>query len=52
MVFFSKNRKTAEKKVRKLAKTKRFYRYKEPSLAKVQIKNRNNLKTWKILNKS
>lgn len=51
MVFFSKNKKTAIARLNKLSKRDKFYKDKEPILAKDQIKHGAGWKTWKIRKK-
>ena len=51
MVFFSKNKKTAKARVKKLAKRNKLYRDKTPMLAETQISHINKWKTWKLKKK-
>ena len=48
MTFFSKNKQTAIKRVRKLAKTDKRYKGKNPVLAEKQISHSSRWKTWKL----
>ena len=48
MVFFSRNRITALKRVAKLAQTDRSYKNKTVLLADKQIPHASGWKTWKI----
>ena len=49
MVFFSKNKKTANKRVRKLAKTEDYYKGKKAVLSEKQIEHTSGWKTWKLV---
>ena len=51
MVFFSKNKKTAISRLKRLAKTDKYYKGKIPVLAKKQISHSTKWKTWKIRRK-
>ena len=51
MVFFSKNRKSALSRLKKLAKQDKHYKNKTVVLASVQLPHINKWKTWKIKNK-
>jgi hypothetical protein len=48
MVFFSKNKKTAIARVKKLAKKESYYKGKTPVLAEKQIQHSSGWKTWKL----
>ena len=50
MVFFSKNKRTAIARIKKLAKRESYYRGKTPVLAKKQIAHVSGWKTWRLLN--
>ena len=52
MVFFSKNKQTAMKRVRNLAKEDPYYKGKKVKLAKKQIPHDSNWKTWQIVKKA
>jgi len=50
MVFFSKNKETALKRLKRLQKEDKFYnRYKTVKLAKKQIPHIDKYKTWKFV---
>lgn len=51
MVFYAKNKKDALAELKRLtAKDKKKYsRYKSVQLAKKQLKNKNKLKTWRVI---
>ncbi len=51
MAFFSKNKKTAVARVKKLAKSDKYYKNKTAKLAKRQIAHSSKWKTWKIVGK-
>jgi hypothetical protein len=51
MVFFSKNKKTAMIRVKKLAKSDKQYKNKIPVLADKQIHHVAGWKTWKLKSK-
>jgi len=51
MVFFSKNKKTALARLKKLAKRDKSYANKTVKLAKNQIKHAAGWKTWKHVGK-
>jgi len=48
MVFFSKNKKTAIKRMKELAKRDKHYKGKVPVLAEKQISHSSGWKTWKL----
>ena len=49
MVFFSKDKKSATERVRKLAKSDKTYKGKIPVLAERQIQHSSGWKTWKLI---
>jgi len=51
MVFFSKNRKTASIRIKKIAKEEKSYKNKIPKLAEKQIPHSSGWKTWKLKSK-
>ena len=51
MVFFSKNKKTAITRIKKLAERETYYKDKVPTLAEKQIKHISGWKTWKLKKK-
>jgi len=51
MVFFSKSKTTAVKRVKELSKKESFYKDKVPILAKEQISHSSGWKTWKLRKK-
>jgi len=48
MVFFSKSKKTAIARIKKLAKKESYYNGKTPILAKKQIAHISGWKTWRL----
>lgn len=51
MVFFSKNKKTASARVKKLAERESYYKGKTPVLADKQIAHSSGWKTWRLKKK-
>lgn len=51
MVFFSKNRKTALKRIKELQRTERYYKNKTIKLASKQIPHISAWKTWEVVKK-
>lgn len=51
MVFFSKNQKTALRKLKSMASSEKRYKGKTVRLSKTQIPHMSGWKTWKIIDK-